>query len=91
MLVAALHSGPGCYIVSGDNFRNLKACIGRDVVPLFEQWQRYRQYFLTQRFNSPYMVKIFLHTKTYFHLGYNGCSVVRACYACRRWEKGECF
>ena len=46
MLIAAINSGSRGHIVSGDNFRDMKAKLGADVTPLFEQWQRYRQFIL---------------------------------------------
>ena len=46
-LATALHSGPDCYLLSGDNYKALKSQIGTDVIPLFEQWQRRRQIFIT--------------------------------------------
>ena len=47
MVLAALHSGPQCYIVSQDHFRDMKNYLGEDTKQLFELWQRCQQILAT--------------------------------------------
>lgn len=48
MFLAVLYSGPQCYIVSGDHFKDMKHNLGDDTKQLFELWQRCQQILVTK-------------------------------------------
>lgn len=69
MVLAALHSGPQCYIVSQDHFRDMKNYLGEDTKQLFELWQRCQQILATDAKPQPYDFCVQKHI-TGWHIPY---------------------
>ncbi|KHN87703.1 hypothetical protein Tcan_07765 [Toxocara canis] len=64
ILLAALEMGPGCYVLTNDQFSDHRHRLGHDLVPLFDRWNESRvvRYFAsTYRYKMPGRFTCFPH------------------------------